>query len=313
MKPAVLCVVVFISLGASAWGGALETYYQTGMRLYERGELDQASRYFLAILRSDPRNAASYQALGNIRFQQGERDQALEAYERSLALDPSQTKLRAFVDWLESEQEKKGGASKAVQASGQKTLIPREKFTFKMGLTYSSVTGAGQFQASDGHPFPTSAEESFPDGSAGGPVAGFGYLIRPWGWMGFQPGIMYVHKGVRSDRGTWAEAVDFDYLEIPLHLKFFFLKTKRSNFFLGPYLAFALSRSRSLEGNPPEAVRELHYDLAKYDVGYQVGVEISFSRCFLLEWTMFDDGLVPVLQGTTIRNTAGRVMGGYRF
>ena len=71
-----------IRTGPEDW----QTYYDLGKFFYDRHEWEQASGYFLEVVRLLPESSAGYSALGSSLFYRGERDQAREALERCVAI-----------------------------------------------------------------------------------------------------------------------------------------------------------------------------------------------------------------------------------
>ncbi|MHB1011183.1 MAG: tetratricopeptide repeat protein, partial [Propionibacteriaceae bacterium] len=57
----------------------------------------EASQALSRALRLDPRDARAWSALGNAQWAQGQREGALQSWRRSLALQPNNPALAAFV------------------------------------------------------------------------------------------------------------------------------------------------------------------------------------------------------------------------
>ena len=104
------------SLSGARKGGRNKNY-QYGIRFYKRKNYAQAARYLGAAAKQQPSDPIIWQALGNAYYAGKQKDRAIQAWERHLALNPSNTQLRAYVDRL------KGGGSKP---SGTKSAAKEE-------------------------------------------------------------------------------------------------------------------------------------------------------------------------------------------
>lgn len=70
---------------------------------YAAGQYAKAARLYRAVLQGDPQNAKAYQGLGNSEYAQGNKGEALAAYDKSLALNPDNPKLAGFVQGMKAQ------------------------------------------------------------------------------------------------------------------------------------------------------------------------------------------------------------------
>ena len=72
----------------------------SGSASYKAGDFASAEASYLKATAANPQSAKAWQALGNARAQQKNRAGALEAYDKSLAIEPANSALKAYVDSL---------------------------------------------------------------------------------------------------------------------------------------------------------------------------------------------------------------------
>jgi tetratricopeptide (TPR) repeat protein len=88
------------SIGGNAPFGsspASDQAYQNGIKYMQARQFQYAAYYFDQATKIDPTNSKSWQGLGNAFFQQGRKDKAIEAWNKAIALDPSNTQLANYV------------------------------------------------------------------------------------------------------------------------------------------------------------------------------------------------------------------------
>lgn len=66
-------------------------------RYYQARQYDSAIQEYNAALARNPNNDKAYQGLGNCYYAKGDKAQAVDAYKRSLQINPSNTGLKAFL------------------------------------------------------------------------------------------------------------------------------------------------------------------------------------------------------------------------
>lgn len=87
LVPAVL-VCVIVSSPLSAFAQTMEQYYQAGVIYFQRGQFDQALDAFNKALELDPKSALAYTSRGLVRYKLGELDGALADHNTAVELDP---------------------------------------------------------------------------------------------------------------------------------------------------------------------------------------------------------------------------------
>lgn len=96
-----VCQIVFlVLLSASTVSATVRTaadYFSLGTKLYNAKDYEGAHYAFEAGLVLDPQSAEGYQGLGDSLYFSGHQYDALQAYQKSLALNPNNPKLEAFV------------------------------------------------------------------------------------------------------------------------------------------------------------------------------------------------------------------------
>ncbi len=77
-----------------------QEYLDAGKSLYHKNQFDQAAKYLKAAVQTDPQNWDAYVALGNCLFKQNQLSDALDAFDKSLALHPDNPGVKTFSDAL---------------------------------------------------------------------------------------------------------------------------------------------------------------------------------------------------------------------
>lgn len=74
-----------------------EAAYEKGTRNMQAKQYPYAAYYFDQATKADPNSAKSFAGLGSAFYAQGSKDKAMAAWEKSLALDPTNTQLSQYV------------------------------------------------------------------------------------------------------------------------------------------------------------------------------------------------------------------------
>jgi tetratricopeptide (TPR) repeat protein len=92
---------LFLMSSAAVWGQATsDVYYQWGNKLYVQGNYDLCIKYYKAAIQVDPQNWKAYQALGSCEYHLGQKDQSIQDFNQSLALNPNNPPLQNFVNQI---------------------------------------------------------------------------------------------------------------------------------------------------------------------------------------------------------------------
>ncbi|GEM_PF-2191544 len=97
MKFRLFAVLIF-GLTIPSFAVTSEEYYQAGLSLYQKGDYPNAIKYLKAALQVDSLNWQANQVLGYAYYQSHDNQDALSAFDRSLATHPENPTLRAFSD-----------------------------------------------------------------------------------------------------------------------------------------------------------------------------------------------------------------------
>ncbi len=77
--------------------------YEEALSLYESKQYDAAWAKTYAALKADPDHWQSWQLIGNCQYAKGDRQGALASYRRSLAINPDNPGLKAWIERVEKE------------------------------------------------------------------------------------------------------------------------------------------------------------------------------------------------------------------
>jgi tetratricopeptide (TPR) repeat protein len=94
---------LFILSGQEAFSQTPGSMMTTANQLYAARDYSKAIQYYQAAIKSNPNDASAYQGLGNCYYALGQKSQALEAYDKSLTLNPANGSLAKFTDKLRLE------------------------------------------------------------------------------------------------------------------------------------------------------------------------------------------------------------------
>jgi tetratricopeptide (TPR) repeat protein len=88
---------IFLTAGTVFAEKTAPEYFSMATQFYNAKDYQGAYFAFEAGLKVNPASAAGYQGLGNCLYSMGRQSEAMEAYQKSLELDPKNDKLAAFV------------------------------------------------------------------------------------------------------------------------------------------------------------------------------------------------------------------------
>lgn len=143
---------------------------------------------------------------------------------------------------------------------------------FKVGLSMAKVTGDDASMEADGMTLD-------PDYRMGFAFGGFlGFNVSPM--FTVQPEIMYVMKGAKyeyeGDKLTWK----FDYLEIPVALKYNFATNGnvKPNLYAGPVLSILMSAKEKFEAEGMDGEEDIKDYLKSTDFGIFFGGGVTLQQ-----------------------------------
>lgn len=87
---------------AAVVGGGVNTLQMANQAMMSK-DYNTAMQDYQAAINANPNSAAAYQGLGTCYYYMGQKDQAINAYEKAVALDPSDTRLQAFIQKLKGQ------------------------------------------------------------------------------------------------------------------------------------------------------------------------------------------------------------------
>lgn len=114
--------------------------FELANALQLQGNLANASIHYQAVLESDPNYFPAYQQLGNLMLSQCQIDQALEYYDRSLALDFEATDLSRYYQFLNLPQHK-SNQSRHSESIPFKTTQSNQIYTGKINIGSQKMLG----------------------------------------------------------------------------------------------------------------------------------------------------------------------------
>jgi len=85
--------------------------YESALAAYNSANYEKAVQDATAAVTANPSHWEAWQLLGSARYARGDKKGALEAYRKSLAVNPSNTQLKSFADSLEAELKPAGPAA----------------------------------------------------------------------------------------------------------------------------------------------------------------------------------------------------------
>lgn len=102
---------------AAPAAGASDQAYQNGVKYMTAKQYQYAAYYFNQATLTDANSAKNWQGLGNAYFAQGNKSKAIEAWDKAVALDPSNTQLAAYVTSLKGTTTASADAAPSATAS----------------------------------------------------------------------------------------------------------------------------------------------------------------------------------------------------
>lgn len=109
---------------AASGGGAGASAYQNGVRYLQGKQYPYAAYYFNQATQAEPNNAKYWQGLGNAFYGQGSKNKAVAAWEKAVALDPSNTQLAGYVASLKGAGASSGSDTAGADADEAKGMNP---------------------------------------------------------------------------------------------------------------------------------------------------------------------------------------------
>ena len=97
----VLGLALYLGVAVLAGAATAADYYNAGLGLYQKGQFDQAHRYFAAAEQMDPQDWKAFQADGFCLYRMGQPSESKAACDKSLALHPDNPELKTFTQRLE--------------------------------------------------------------------------------------------------------------------------------------------------------------------------------------------------------------------
>ncbi len=82
---------------------SIDKAMKEGYENYYNGDLEQARDSYLLVTREFHGSALAYNRLGTIYFQLGQKRRSMKSWKKSLALDPKNKELKAFIERMQSE------------------------------------------------------------------------------------------------------------------------------------------------------------------------------------------------------------------
>lgn len=131
---------------APAAGGAspADAHYANGVKYMQAKQYQYAAYYFNQATQADPSSAKSWQGLGTAFYQQGNRDKALAAWDRALALDPSNAQLAQYVQSIRGATSPSAEAAPTATAQAPSSSAPAGQAGMNpwvMGITVAALGG----------------------------------------------------------------------------------------------------------------------------------------------------------------------------
>ncbi len=126
MKPALFLVILVVMVVVPALSLAqtptpsAPQYIADGNKYYAIKDYSKALLYYQAATQSDPGSAVAFQGLGNANYMLGQKTTALAAYEKAMALDPTNAQLSNFVQTLKTQNNE---SSKVVTATPTPSVL----------------------------------------------------------------------------------------------------------------------------------------------------------------------------------------------
>jgi hypothetical protein len=109
-----------------------DRYRSVGNQLYQAKDFNKALLYYKAAVQADPQDWIAYQTLGNCEYSLGQREDAVNDFQRSLNLHPNNPALQNFLNHLSSTDVKTTRESVSLPDAG--------KFIWDVGVAGDSFS-----------------------------------------------------------------------------------------------------------------------------------------------------------------------------
>jgi tetratricopeptide (TPR) repeat protein len=100
--------LLMFSAGAPVWAQNIEEFYKAAEQYYSQKDYDRAFDAYQSTANVDPKPYRAYSGMGNCQYALGKKEKALEYYQKSLDLYPSNPQLSQFIQKLKLELASKG-------------------------------------------------------------------------------------------------------------------------------------------------------------------------------------------------------------
>jgi tetratricopeptide (TPR) repeat protein len=124
---------------APAAGGGAAQALQYGNYYYQQKNYDAAVGWYTKATQADASNAKAWQALGNGYYGKGDKPDAINAWNKAVALDPSNTQLAAYVNQLQGAATASSAPAASTQAEAPATVSTPGVNPWIMGATVAAL------------------------------------------------------------------------------------------------------------------------------------------------------------------------------
>ncbi len=125
--------------GAAAAGGGAAQALQYGNYYQQQKNYDAAIGWYNKATQAEPNNAHAWQALGNAYYGKGDKADAISAWDKAVALDPSNTQLAAYVNQLNGAATASSAPAASTQAEAPATVSTPGVNPWIMGATVAAL------------------------------------------------------------------------------------------------------------------------------------------------------------------------------
>jgi len=95
-----LLALIFFSGSSVIFAATSDQYLAAGDQLYQAQDFNKALLYYKAAVQVDPQNWKAYLSLGNCEYSMGDRENAINNFQKSLNINPNNPSLQSFVNQL---------------------------------------------------------------------------------------------------------------------------------------------------------------------------------------------------------------------
>src|SRR5581483_2389049 len=107
--PYSLLLLLFLWVPSISVAATAQEFRDMGTALFQKGLYEKSAGYFKEAVQADPNDWQSYEGLGNAYVKMNDNADALDAYQKSLQINPNNTTLQTLVDRLKTS----GGSNPA--------------------------------------------------------------------------------------------------------------------------------------------------------------------------------------------------------